>query len=183
MSFQVTGVSKVIRKGTCDGVRSCDQADDTVTHEDYMRLALAEARQAADKDEVPIGAVLVAADGAVLSKAHNQTIGLLDPTAHAEVLTLRAAARIVGNYRLLDTTLYVTIEPCVMCMGALVHARVKALFYGAKDPKWGGAGSCYDMASDSRLNHTIEVNVGILEQECKQLMQAFFQRKRLKSTT
>jgi len=162
-------------------VRSRDEGNVTVTHEDYMRQALDEARQAAKEDEVPIGVVLVAADGAVLAKTHNQTIGLSDPTAHAEILAIRAAARIVGNYRLLDTTLYVTIEPCVMCMGALVHARVKALFYGAKDPKWGGAGSCYDLASDSRLNHTIEVHGGILEQECKQLMQAFFQGKRVKS--
>jgi tRNA(adenine34) deaminase len=146
-----------------------------------MKLALAEARHAAEEDEVPVGAVLVAEDGTVLAKARNQTISLCDPTAHAEILALRGAAKKLGNYRLLGTTLYVTIEPCVMCMGALVHARVRALVYGAKDPKWGGAGSCYDLASDCRLNHTIQVQGGVLEQECKQLMQAFFREKRVKS--
>lgn len=156
-------------------------SDRTVTHEDYMKLALDEARQAAKEDEVPIGAVLVAGDGAVLAKAHNQTIRLSDPTAHAEIQAIRAAARNMGNYRLLDTTLYVTIEPCIMCMGALLHARVKALAYGAKDPKWGGAGSCYDLASDPRFNHAIQVRKGILEKECRQLLQTFFQGKRLKT--
>lgn len=152
-----------------------------MTPEEYMRLALAEARKAAKEDEVPVGAVLLAQDGAMLAKAHNQTIGLSDPTAHAEILAIRAAARIMGNYRLVGTTLYVTIEPCIMCMGALLHARVKALVYGAWDPKWGGAGSCCDLACDPHFNHTIEVRGGILEKECRQLMQAFFQGKRLKT--
>jgi len=155
--------------------------DRDMTPEEYMRLALAEARQAAKEDEVPVGAVLLAKDGAILAKAHNQTIGLSDPTAHAEILAIRAAARAMGNYRLVGTTLYVTIEPCIMCMGALLHARVKALVYGARDPKWGGAGSCCDLACDPHFNHTIEVRGGILEKECRELMQVFFQGKRLKT--
>ena len=149
-----------------------------MTDEDYMKLALTEARQAAREDEVPIGAVLVARDGAVLAKAHNQSIALHDPTAHAEIVALRSAAHVLGNYRLLDTTLYVTIEPCIMCMGALLHARVTRIVYGAKDPKWGAAGSCYDLQSDPRLNHVIHVHGGVLEEECRELMQVFFKTKR-----
>ena len=160
---------------------SQNKENNSVTDEDFMRLALAEARQAAEEDEVPVGTVLVAEDGTVLAKAHNQTISFSDPTAHAEILAIRRAAKKLGNYRLLGSTLYVTIEPCVMCMGALVHARVRSLVYGAKDSKWGGAGSCYDLASDSHLNHTIQVHHGVLEQECRQLMQAFFRDKRVKS--
>ena len=150
-----------------------------VKDEAFMHMALIEARQAAEEDEVPVGAVLVAKDGTVLAKAHNQTISLTDPTAHAEILALRRAAEKVANYRLLDTILYVTIEPCVMCMGALVHARVRKIVYGAKDLKWGGAGSCYNLASDSRMNHSIQVQSGVLEKECREFMQTFFQEKRV----
>jgi tRNA(adenine34) deaminase len=144
-----------------------------------MRQALLEAQQAARQDEVPVGAVLVARDGTVLARAHNQTIALCDPTAHAEILALRAASQAVGNYRLLDTTLYVTIEPCIMCMGALLQARVARILFGAKDPKWGGAGSRYNFASDTSLNHTINVQGGLLENECRELIQDFFRAKRL----
>lgn len=143
-----------------------------------MREALLEAQQAAREDEVPVGAVLVAQDGTVLAKAHNRTIALCDPTAHAEILALRAASLALGNYRLLNTTLYVTIKPCIMCMGALLQARVARIVFGARDPKWGGAGSLYDLAADTRLNHTIEVLGGILESECRELIQDFFQAKR-----
>ena len=145
-----------------------------------MRQALLEAQQAAREDEVPIGAVLVAQDGTVLAKAHNKTIALCDPTAHAEVLALRAASLAVENYRLLNTTLYVTIEPCIMCMGALLQARVSWIVFGARDPKWGGAGSRYNLASDTGLNHTIEVQAGLLENECRELIQDFFRAKRMK---
>jgi tRNA(adenine34) deaminase len=138
-----------------------------------------EAQQAAREDEVPVGAVLVDQDGTVLAKAHNQTIALCDPTPHAEVLALRAASRALGNYRLPNTTLYVTIEPCIMCMGALLHARVARIVFGAKDPKWGGAGTCYNLAADSGLNHTIDVQGGLLENECRELIQDFFRTKRL----
>jgi tRNA(adenine34) deaminase len=143
-----------------------------------MRQALAEAKQAAREDEVPVGAVLVAQDGTVLAKEHNRTIKLCDPTAHAEILALREASRTLGNYRLLNTTLYVTIEPCIMCMGALLQARVAKIVFGAKDPKSGGAGSCYNLAADAALNHTIDVQAGLLENECRTLIQEFFRAKR-----
>jgi tRNA(adenine34) deaminase len=128
---------------------------------------------------VPIGALLVARDGTVLARAHNQTISLCDPTAHAEILALRAASLALGNYRLPSTTLYVTIEPCIMCMGALLQARVARIVFGAKDPKWGGAGSRYNLAGDTSLNHTIDVQGGLLENECRELIQDFFRAKRL----
>ena len=143
-----------------------------------MREALLEAQQAAREDEVPVGAVLVAQDGAVMAKEHNRTIALCDPTAHAEILVLRAACRTIRNYRLLNTTLYVTIEPCIMCVGALLHARIAKIIFGAKDPKCGGVGSCYNFAADKRLNHTIDVEAGLLEDECRGLIQNFFQEKR-----
>ena len=143
-----------------------------------MKLALTEAEKAGQKDEVPIGAVLVSEDGEILSATHNQTISLHDPSAHAEILALREAAQKTKNYRLLNTTLYVTIEPCVMCMGAIVHARISTLVFGAKDSKWGGAGSLYNLAADNRLNHQVEIIEGICEDECRALMQEFFRLKR-----
>ena len=147
-------------------------------HTKFMELALIEAKKAVQKGEVPIGAVLVAENGEILSAAHNQTISLPDPTAHAEILALREAAVKTQNYRLLNTTLYVTIEPCVMCMGGIVHARVSRLVFGATDPKWGGAGSLYNLASDNRLNHRVEIIEGICADECRTLMQEFFRLKR-----
>lgn len=143
-----------------------------------MDLALKEAIVAWDEGEVPVGAVLVDADHKIVATGHNRTIGLCDPTAHAEIETLRRAARQMGNYRLLSTTLYVTVEPCVMCMGAIVHARVARLVFGAHDPKWGAAGSLYDFARDSRLNHRPEIVAGVLADECRKLIQGFFKRKR-----
>lgn len=150
----------------------------TLSHEKYMQLALVEAEKAAQIGEIPIGAVLISQNGDILASAHNQTISLNDPTAHAEILALRDTARKVQNYRLLNTILYVTIEPCVMCMGALVHARISQLVYGAKDPKWGGAGSLYNLATDSRLNHRVEIVEGVCKDECRALMQDFFRSKR-----
>ena len=144
-----------------------------------MKLALIEAEKAAKKNEIPIGAVLVSQAGDILAASHNQTISLNDPTAHAEILVLREGALQTQNYRLLNTILYVTIEPCVMCMGALVHARISQLIYGARDPKWGGAGSLYDLAGDTRLNHRVETIEGVSEDECRALMQDFFRSKRL----
>ena len=143
-----------------------------------MDLALGEAKKAGQIGEVPIGAVLVAENGAVLSAAHNQTIKQVDPTAHAEILALREAAAKIHNYRLLNTSLFVTVEPCLMCMGALVHARVKRIIYGAADPKWGAAGSLYNLAEDYRLNHRVEIINGVREQTCRELVQAFFRAKR-----
>jgi len=148
------------------------------TREKFMELALDEAKKAGQIGEVPIGAVLVAENGAVLSAAHNQTIKQVDPTAHAEILALREAAAKIHNYRLLNTSLFVTVEPCMMCMGALVHARVKRIIYGATDPKWGAAGSLYNLPEDFRLNHRVEIIKDIREEECRGLMQAFFRAKR-----
>jgi len=148
-------------------------------HIDYMRLALQEAKKAGQLDEVPVGAVLVSEAGELLAAARNRTIELCEPTAHAEIIVLREAAGKIRNYRLLNTTLYVTIEPCPMCMGALVHARVARLVFGAKDPKWGAAGSLYNLAQDRRLNHQIEIIAGVCEPECRELVQEFFRRKRM----
>jgi tRNA(adenine34) deaminase len=149
------------------------------THLPYMRMALEQARKAAEINEVPVGAVLVSSSGEILGTAHNRTIADQDPPAHAEILAVRAAARKLQNYRLLNTTLYVTIEPCMMCAGALVHARVGRMVFGAPDPKWGAAGSLYNVAADSRLNHQIEVVPGVCAAECLCLMQAFFRSKRV----
>jgi tRNA(adenine34) deaminase len=143
-----------------------------------MWQAIIEAQQAAREDEVPVGAILISQNGTVLARTHNQTITLCDPTAHAEILAIRSAAESLGNFRLLNTTLYVTIEPCIMCMGALLHARVSKIIYGAKDPKWGAAGSCYNLSADPRLNHVIDVEGGVLEKECRALIQTFFRAKR-----
>jgi tRNA(adenine34) deaminase len=148
-------------------------------HSDYMRLALQEAKKAGQSDEVPVGAVLVSEAGEVLAAARNRTIELCDPTAHAEVIALREAAGKIRNYRLVNTTLYVTIEPCPMCMGALIHARVARLVFGAMDLKWGAAGSLYNLAQDRRLNHRVEVIAGVCEPECRGLVQEFFRRKRI----
>lgn len=145
-----------------------------------MQEALAEAKKGFAKGEVPVGAVLVDPEGKFLAKAHNQPISLNDPTAHAEILALREAGSLCGNYRMEGATLVVTIEPCLMCMGAAVNARIAHLVFGAPDPKWGAAGSLYDVAKDGRLNHRIEVTSGIMEEECIQLMQDFFRSRRRK---
>ena len=148
-------------------------------HQDgFMLFALQEARRAAQKGEVPVGAILVSESGRVLAAAHNQPTRLADPTAHAEVLALREAGQSIGNYRLLNTTLYVTVEPCIMCMGAIVHARVSRVVFGASDPKWGAAGSLYHFAGDTRLNHRPVVLGGVREAECKALIQDFFRARR-----
>jgi tRNA(adenine34) deaminase len=149
------------------------------THENFMMLALKEAKKAGQIGEVPVGAVLVAETGEVLSATHNQTIKLADPTAHAEILVLREAAFNLNNYRLLNTSLYVTIEPCIMCMGAIVHARVARVICGANDLKWGAAGSLYNFAEDDRLNHRVEIIKGVCEENCRKLMQDFFRAKRI----
>jgi tRNA(adenine34) deaminase len=146
---------------------------------EFMKLAIKEAKKAGQKAEVPVGAVLVAESGDILSSSHNQVITLADPTAHAEISALREAAAKVLNYRLANTTLYVTIEPCVMCMGAIVHARVARVVFGAKDLKWGAAGSLYNFAEDALLNHRPDIIQGVCEDECRELMQEFFRSKRI----
>jgi tRNA(adenine34) deaminase len=150
----------------------------TETHQFYMQLALDEAKKAGQKGEVPIGAILVAKDGEILAAAYNSAISLSDPSAHAEILAIRKAGNILCNYRLLDTTLYVTTEPCLMCMGAIVHARLKKVVFGTYDPKWGAAGSLYNFADDGRLNHRIDLIAGICEEECRDLIQQFFKNRR-----
>ncbi len=144
----------------------------------WMKMALGQAEKAKEKAEVPVGAVLVGETGEILSAAHNQTITRSDPSAHAEMLALRDAGQKIRNYRLVNTTLYVTIEPCIMCMGAIIHARVSTLVFGAYDPKWGAAGSIYDFSNDSRLNHRLKVIPGVCEAECRRLMQDFFRERR-----
>src|ERR1700687_2171622 len=139
----------------------------------YMQEALAEARTAAIAGEVPIGAVLVR-DGKILARAGNRTIRDCDPTAHAEIVVLREAAKIIGNYRLADTTLYVTIEPCSMCAGAMIQARVPRLVYGAAEPRGGAVRSCFEVLSHPELNHRVQVTSGVLGPECSEVLQSFF---------
>ena len=150
----------------------------THPHEHYMRLALREAARGARAGEVPIGALLVAADGEVISRAYNRPVGGCDPTAHAEIVALRRAARRLGNYRLPGTTLYATLEPCAMCAGALVLARVACVVFGATDPKGGAARTLYRILDDPRLNHQAEVVGGVLEDECREMLQEFFRKRR-----
>jgi tRNA(adenine34) deaminase len=149
-----------------------------MTHKEYMKLAIGEAEKAGQKDEVPIGAVLVAENGEVLSSSYNSTVSLSDPSAHAEILAMREAGRKINNYRLLNTILYVTVEPCIMCMGAIIHARIKKIIFGVHDPKGGAAGSLYNFADDKRLNHRVEIIPGICEDECRSLIKYFFLKKR-----
>src|SRR5207245_8362535 len=143
----------------------------------FMQEALAEARAAAAAGEVPIGAVLVH-DGKIIARSGNRTIRDCDPTAHAEIVVLREAARLLSNYRLADTTLYVTIEPCGMCAGAIIQARVPRLVYGADDPKGGAFRSCFEMLSHPRLNHHVEVTAGVLVADCAAVIQSFFSERR-----
>ena len=143
-----------------------------------MVQALKEAEAAFAEDEVPVGAVVADSSGRILASAHNRPRALNDPTAHAEMIALRRAGEAVLNYRLTGCVLVVTVEPCIMCMGAAVNARVACLAYGAADPKAGAAGSLYDIASDSRLNHRIELVSGVREEECRMMMQRFFRARR-----
>jgi len=148
-----------------------------VSHEALMRLALDEARRGAALGEVPVGAVLVL-DGEVVGAGFNQPLGAVDPTAHAEIVALRAAARAAGNYRLTGATLYVTVEPCLMCVGAMVHARIGTLVYGADEPKSGAIVSAVRAHESTGLNHRFAVVGGILADECRALIQDFFQARR-----
>ena len=144
---------------------------------EFMEQALAEARDSAAQGEVPIGALLVH-DGQIVARSGNRTIRDCDPTAHAEMVVLREGARKFGNYRLAGTTLYVTLEPCSMCAGAMIQARVPRLVYGCDDPKGGAVRSCFEILSESRLNHQVEVTAGILANECAGVLQSFFAARR-----
>ncbi len=145
---------------------------------EFMELALKEARCAARRGEVPVGAVLVDASGNILARDGNRSIEHCDPAGHAEMMVLRAAGRRVGNYRLTGTTLYVTLEPCLMCAGAMVHARIGRLVYGALDPKAGAVVSLFTIGSDERLNHVMEIEGGVLAAESAALLRDFFRQRR-----
>ena len=146
----------------------------------YMQEALKLAAQAAAAGEVPVGAVVVK-DGLIVGRGYNQPIAGTDPTAHAEIMALRDAGKTLGNYRLADCELYVTLEPCVMCSGAIMHARIRRVFFGARDPKTGACGSAIDLFAQPQLNHHAEVNGGMLADESVALLQDFFSRRRGKS--
>ena len=150
--------------------------------EQYMEIALQLAKEAFDRGEVPVGAILVR-DGEILAQDHNRREELKDAAAHAEILVLRKAGQLLGGWRLLGTTLYVTLEPCPMCAGALVQARVSRLVYGAQDPKAGAAASLYNITSDPRLNHRLEVQEGVLSERSVSLLQDFFKERRDRANT
>jgi tRNA(adenine34) deaminase len=158
-------------------IQSIQRAGD----ERFMHMALREAARGAREGEVPVGAVIVR-DGKVLARVHNRPIHLHDPSAHAEVLALRRAARKLRNYRLEGCDLYVTIEPCAMCVGAIVHARVRRLVYGAPDPKAGACGTALRVMNHRKLNHRVEVARGVLKSECATVIQEFFRNKRKKQS-
>ena len=143
-----------------------------------MMQALVLARAAGDQGEVPVGAVLVAEDGALLAESGNTSIATNDPTGHAEICVLRAAGRKLGNYRLPGSTLYVTLEPCPMCAGALVHARIARIVFGTADPRAGACGSVFDLVRSAQLNHQIEVSQGVLAEESGKLLKDFFIERR-----
>ena len=149
----------------------------TVPDEDFMAAALELARAAGAAGEVPVGAVVVL-DGAIVGRGWNQPIGRHDPTAHAEVMALRDAAQRLSNYRLPGATLYVTLEPCAMCVGAIMHARIARVVFGARDPKTGAAGSVIDLFAEDRLNHHADVTGGVLAEECGGLLSSFFAARR-----
>lgn len=148
-----------------------------MTDHDFMQQALALAELAAQQQEVPVGAVVVK-DGVVIGRGSNAPIGLHDPSAHAEIIALRDAAKHLGNYRLVDCTLYVTLEPCAMCSGAIQHARIARLVYGASDPKTGACGSVINLMAEAKLNHHTTVEGGLLQTECGALLSAFFKQRR-----
>jgi tRNA(adenine34) deaminase len=145
--------------------------------EKYMKMALEEAEKAGQGGEIPVGAVLLKGDQ-VLAKDHNRCIELNDPTAHAEILVLRKGGKILRNYRLDETVLYVTVEPCPMCVSAMVHGRIRRLVYGTPEPKFGAVESKFSLLNDDGLNHKIKVNRGILEEECGEILKTFFKERR-----
>jgi tRNA(adenine34) deaminase len=149
--------------------------------EDFMRMAMTLAAEAASLGEVPVGAVVVK-DGVIIGKGRNAPISLNDPTAHAEIQAMREAAQHLGNYRLIDCTLYVTLEPCAMCSGAIQHARIARLVYGASDPKTGCCGSVVNIMAEQKLNHHCEVLSGVLAAECGSALSDFFRQRRLEKT-
>ncbi|RDH84765.1 MAG: tRNA adenosine(34) deaminase TadA [endosymbiont of Galathealinum brachiosum] len=148
-----------------------------INHEYWMQQAIQLARKAADEDEVPVGAIIVKNDQ-LIAEGWNQPIQSHDPSAHAELMAIRNAGQVLNNYRLIDTTMYVTLEPCSMCVGAMIHARVKQLVFGASDLKTGATGSAINLIHDPIHNHKIEVTGGVMEDECREVLQYFFKQKR-----
>ncbi|MGC9963872.1 MAG: tRNA adenosine(34) deaminase TadA [Syntrophobacteraceae bacterium] len=144
----------------------------------FMGLAVEEAEKGYVQAEVPVGAVLVGSDGQILSREHNKPISSNDPTGHAEILAIRGACAGAGNYRLPQTTLYVTLEPCAMCVGAMIHARVRRLVFGAHDPRSGAAGSVLDLTGAGCFNHRIDVTGGVLAERCAEVLRRFFRQRR-----
>ncbi len=144
----------------------------------FLRLAMVQARLAAEAGEVPVGAVIIGPDGAILARGQNRVLRDSDPTAHAEMVALRAAGKSLNNYRLEGCTLYVTLEPCAMCAGAMIHARLSRLVYGAADPKAGAAGSVLSVLNHPQLNHQMQVQSGVLAEECGELLRHFFRQRR-----
>jgi tRNA(adenine34) deaminase len=148
-----------------------------VSHEKFMKSALLEANKGFKKGEVPVGAVVVV-NGKMVSKAHNLRESLIDPTAHAEILAIKKAAKKLGGWRLNEATVYTTLEPCPMCAGAIVHARVKEVVYGADDPKAGACGSIMNVVSSKHLNHCVKVSSGVMKKECSKILKRFFKKLR-----
>jgi tRNA(adenine34) deaminase len=148
-----------------------------MSDQEFMKIAVEEARASAEAGEVPIGAVLVRRDE-LLARGGNRTIRDCDPTSHAEIVVLREGARKLGNYRLTETTLYVTLEPCAMCAGAIVQARISRVVYGADDPKGGAYRTCFELLTSAKLNHQVEVTPGVLAEEASSLLQSFFAARR-----
>jgi tRNA(adenine34) deaminase len=144
----------------------------------FMGLAIEEAEKAYSRAEVPVGAVVVGADGEILAKAHNMSVISNDPTAHAEILAIRGASTRVGNYRLSGSIVYVTLEPCAMCVGAMLHARVRRLVFGARDPRSGAAGSVLDLTRVCCFNHQIDVTAGVAAESCARILRSFFKERR-----
>jgi tRNA(adenine34) deaminase len=157
---------------------STDAANRRLGDADFMRRALELARAAESAGEVPVGALVVTADGRIVGEGWNQPVAAHDPTAHAEILALRAAGQALGSYRLGGSTLYVTLEPCPMCLAAMVHARVARLVFGAWDPRQGAAGSAFDLTRSRALNHAVDAFGGVLAEECGALLREFFVRRR-----
>ena len=175
---KATAAKKSTTKSAAAKVVKAPKVVDQATHEKYMAMALEEANKAKELGEVPVGAIIVASDGTIVSRGCNRTIVDHDATAHAEIVALRRAGIAMGNYRLNDLTMYVTLEPCCMCVMACIHARIKAIVYGAEDPKTGACNSVFDLADDDRHNHRVEIMGGILESECGQILTDFFKTRR-----
>jgi tRNA(adenine34) deaminase len=173
-------ISMVLQDTNLMAVKQMIDTPNQFTEQDFhfMRLALLEAQKAREKGEVPVGAVVVDQNDSILARAGNRSLVDSDPSGHAEMVAIRKAGKKLDNYRLPNTTLYATIEPCVMCTGAMIHARISRLVFGARDPKAGAVVSQYLIGTDRKLNHLLEVEGGLLEVECAELLTSFFKKKR-----